>query len=118
MPPTAPIPVAPEGWRPEPNGHGPHGGDRLRSLLRRGDWGFGLWLLPMFVMAAMLGATAAFAFVVLYYGQQVNDLESVTRGARAEVIEAREEVRQASEDAQATIQELIENRRRAGSDGQ
>lgn len=90
----------------------------MRSLLRRGDWSFGLWLLPMFIMSAMVGATVAFAFVVAYYGQQISGLGSETRGARAEVIEAREEVRKAAEEAQATIQGHIDRRQRAGSDGQ
>lgn len=84
---------------------------RARSLLRRGELAFGLWLLPLFVASAMIGATLATAFVVAHYGRQVSTLKSETRDARAEVEQAREEVLEAAEDARRSIEEAVRRAR-------
>lgn len=80
------------------------------------DRGFGLLLLPMFLMAALLGATLAGALVILYYGQQVSRLEAETSDARAQVLEAREEVLEAAEEARRAIEQQVEEVRQALAD--
>ncbi|HVL97884.1 MAG TPA: trypsin-like peptidase domain-containing protein, partial [Egibacteraceae bacterium] len=89
---------------------------RFNELLVGSDRGFGLLLLPMFLMAALLGATLAGALAILYYGQQVSRLEAETSDARAQVQQARDEVLEAAEEARRSIEQQVEEVRQALAD--
>lgn len=53
---------------------------------------WGLWLLPLFLLTGLIGATLAGGLAVLYYSQQVAELREQTAGARARLDEAVDEV--------------------------
>jgi S1-C subfamily serine protease len=68
---------------------------RRRSLRERvlgGERNLGLWILPLFLLTATLGATAIGGLAVLYYGQQVRQLERTTAEARARLDETAAQV--------------------------
>lgn len=65
----------------------------------------GWWLLPLFLMVGLGGAVLAGSLVVVYYAQQVNQLEEETREAREDVAGASEEVRETADEALAAIEE-------------
>jgi S1-C subfamily serine protease len=65
----------------------------------------GWWLVPLFIMVGLGGAVLAGSLAVVYYAQQVSQLESETRGAREDLIGAADEVREA---ADAAIEEIDE----------
>ncbi len=88
--PHGPAADAPPGWRERLLG----GRDRL-----------GWWLLPLFVMVGLGGAVLAGSLAVVYYAQQVSQLESETREAREELVGAADEVRDAADEALAAIDE-------------
>lgn len=96
------TPHRPQTWQP-PVEDRPRGLERVRDLLLGGDRGFGLWVLPMFLVCALIGATLSGALAVLYFGQQVNRLEAETRDARAAVEEARDEALAVRDEALAAI---------------
>ena len=85
-------------------------------MMMGSDRGFGLLLLPMFLMAALIGATLTGALAILYYGQQVSRLEAQTSDARAQVLEAREEVLKTAEEAQRAIEAQVEEVRTSLAD--
>ena len=64
----------------------------------------GWWILPAFVAVGLAGAVMAGTLAVVYYSQQVADLESQTREGRQEVRGAVEEVNSAREQALDRIQ--------------
>lgn len=80
---------------------------RLSDRLLGDDRRVGLWILPLFVMAALLGATLIGGLAVLYYAQQVRGLEETTAAARQQLDEAVEDVEQAAEQAQSDIDEQV-----------
>jgi S1-C subfamily serine protease len=67
----------------------------------------GLWILPLFLMTGLLGATLAGTLAILYYGQQVSRLESTTAAVRDQLDEAVEEVSTTATDAQEQIEESV-----------
>ena len=75
----------------------------MRAVVFGDERRIGLWILPLFVMVALLGATLVGGLAVLYYAQQVRDLEETTAGARARLDEAVEDVESAAKDAQTDI---------------
>jgi S1-C subfamily serine protease len=92
----------------------PHGGDQRprpdwRERLLGGRDRLGWWLLPLFVMVGLGGAVLAGSLAVVYYAQQVSQLESETREAREELVGAAEEVREAADEALAAIDEEVES---------
>lgn len=91
----------------------PHrAGDRASPTWRERVLGgrdrLGWWLLPLFVMVGLGGAVLAGSLAVVYYAQQVSQLESETREAREELVGAAEEVRGAADDALEEIDEKVE----------
>ena len=79
-----------------------------RERLLGGRDRLGWWLLPLFVMVGLGGAVLAGSLAVVYYAQQVSQLESETREAREDLIGAADEVREAADEALATIDEEVE----------
>lgn len=84
---------------------------QVRDRLFGDDRHFGLWILPLFVMAALLGATLVGGLAVLYYAQQVRGLEETTASARRQLDQAVEDVEQAAEQAQEDIDEQLREAR-------
>ena len=80
---------------------------RARELLLGSPRRLGLWILPLFLVTALLGATLAGALAVLYYGQRVAQLEAATAGGRAEVEAAVERVTATADEAEAAIAEEV-----------
>jgi S1-C subfamily serine protease len=80
---------------------------QLRERLFGDDRHIGLWIFPLFVMAALLGATLIGGLAVLYYAQQVRSLEETTAAAREQLEEAVEDVERAAEQAQEDIDEQV-----------
>ena len=87
-----------------------------RDGSRRPDWRerllggrdrLGWWLLPLFVMVGLGGAVLAGSLAVVYYAQQVSQLESETRAAREDLIGAADEVREAADEALDAIDEEV-----------
>jgi S1-C subfamily serine protease len=81
--------------------------DQLREQLFGDERHIGLWIFPLFVMAALLGATLIGGLAVLYYAQQVRGLEETTAAAREQLDEAVEDVQRAAEKAQEDIDEQV-----------
>lgn len=78
----------------------------------------GLWIFPLFLLVALLAAVLAGGLAVLYYGQQVDDLEDTTAAARAEVVRVRDEVVAAASEAQAQLDRSLAEARDALAQGQ
>lgn len=81
------------------------------SLWRRvvGDTDrIGWWTLPAFLAVGLAGAVMAGALAVVYYSQQVSDLESETRQARQDLQAGVDDVDAAREDALAAIEEQVD----------
>ncbi len=79
-----------------------------RERLLGGRDRLGWWLLPLFVMVGLGGAVLAGSLAVVYYAQQVSQLESETREAREQLIGAADEVREAADEALEAIDEEVE----------
>lgn len=77
--------------------------ERVRDAVLGNERRIGLWIVPLFLIVALLGATLAGSVAALYYGQQVRRLESTTASARAEVEQARQEITATASEAQQTI---------------
>lgn len=71
----------------------------------------GWWLVPLFLMVGLGGAVLAGSLTVVYYAQQVNQLEQETRTAREEVVGAADDVREAAEDARESIDDQVASAR-------
>lgn len=67
----------------------------------------GLWLLPLFLITALLAAVVAGSLIVLVFNQRVARLEASTSQARGEVAAARDEVVAAVASAGAELEALI-----------
>lgn len=91
-PERTPTPGGPVGWR-----------ERLLGARDRLGW----WLLPLFVMVGLGGAVLAGSLAVVYYAQQVSQLESETRETREELSGAADEVRDAADEAMTAIDEEV-----------
>ena len=81
------------------------GGGSWRARLFGGRDRLGWWLLPLFLMVGLGGAVLAGSLAVVYYAQQVSQLESETREAREDLVGAADEVREAADEALAAIDE-------------
>lgn len=77
--------------------------ERVRDAVLGNERRIGIWIVPLFLIVALLGATLAGSVAALYYGQQVRRLESTTANARAEVEQARQEITATASEAQETI---------------
>ena len=87
------------------------GGPRGRSVWDRltGDLDHIGWsVLPLFVAVGLAGAVMAGALTVVYYSQQVSDLEAQTRDARGELDQAVVDVEDAASDALEAIGSEVE----------
>lgn len=71
------------------------------------DRHMGLWIFPLFVMAALLGAVTVGGLAVLYYAQEVGDLEAETAAAREQLREAVDDVDRAAKRAQEDIDKQV-----------
>lgn len=84
---------------------------RGRRAVREAAFGsqrrIGLWILPLFLITGLLGATLAGGLAVLYYAQQVSRLESTTAAARAEAIAAANRVEAAAAQAEESIRNQV-----------
>ena len=80
---------------------------QVRDRLFGDDRHIGLWILPLFVMAALLGATLIGGLAVLYYAQQVRDLEQTTAATRRQLDEAVEDVDRAAKQAREDIDQQV-----------
>jgi len=84
---------------------------RGRRAVREAAFGsqrrIGLWILPLFLITGLLGATLAGGLAVLYYAQQVSRLESTTAAARAEAIAAANRVEAAAVQAEEAIRSQV-----------
>lgn len=83
-----------------------------RGFFRRGrdvifgtERRIGIWTLPLFLIMGLLGATLSGGLALLYYGQQVRDLERTTSRARAQLDEVAEDLGQTAEEARKEIQD-------------
>lgn len=81
--------------------------ERIRDHLLGGQRHFGLWMLPLFIMTGLLGATLAGGLAVLYYAQQVADVKESTAAARAQLDEAVDTVTRAAEEARQSINQQV-----------
>lgn len=79
----------------------------VRERLLGGRDRLGWWMLPLFVMVGLGGAVLAGSLAVVYYAQQVSQLESETREAREDLVGAADEVREAADDALEAIDEEV-----------
>lgn len=77
----------------------------------------GWWILPAFLAVGLAGAVMAGALAIVYYSQQVSQLETQTREGRQEVQGAVEEVRQARDQALEELQAEVEAVRRSIAGG-
>lgn len=83
-----------------------------RGFFRRGrdvvfgtERRIGFWTLPLFLIMGLLGATLSGGLALLYYGQQVRDLERTTSRARAQLDEVAEDLGKTAEEARTQIQD-------------
>lgn len=67
----------------------------------------GLWILPLFLVTALLGATLAGGLVLLYYSQQVREIRESTTNIRGQIDEAMAEVDARVAEALAAIDEKV-----------
>lgn len=85
-----------------------------RGLLRKGrdvvmgtERRIGLWVLPLFLVMGLLGATLAGGLAMLYYGQQVRDLERSTTRVLAQLEERGAEIERIADEAQDSIEDQV-----------
>lgn len=84
---------------------------RLRDRLLGDDRHIGLWIFPLFVMAALLGAVLIGGLATLYYGQQVDDLETTTARARKNLDDVVADVSQSAKKARRDITKQVNQAR-------
>lgn len=84
---------------------------RLRGRVFGDDRHMGLWILPLFVMAALLGAVLIGGLAALYYGQQASELERTTATARRGLDNVVTDVNKAATDARKDIDKQVNQAR-------
>lgn len=84
---------------------------RLRDRILGDDRHVGLWILPLFMMAALLGAVLVGGLATLYYSQQVRDLEATTVRARRDLDRVVADVSQSATQARSEITEQVNQAR-------
>lgn len=90
---------------------------RARTFFFGSDRRLGFWILPLFLMTALLAATLAGGLAVLYYGQRVSKLETTTAAARAQLDAVSEDVNTTAEEAKAAIEEQVRQVRESLAQG-
>lgn len=90
---------------------------RTREVVLGSPQRLGLWILPLFVMVALLAATLVGALTVLYYGQRVSSLEATTATVAAELDDAVERVNATAAEAEAEIAEQVRRIRESLAEG-
>jgi S1-C subfamily serine protease len=98
---------------PQRRGVGRQVRDRVFGDERR----LGLWMLPLFLLTALLGATVVGGLAVLYYGQQVSRLEETTARARAQLDGAVADVEGTAERATKEIDDQVREVRESLAQG-
>lgn len=84
---------------------------RVRARLLGDERHIGLWIFPLFVMVALLGAVLIGGLATLYYGQQVGDLQATTTRARENLDEVVDDVSQQSKKARRDISRQVNQAR-------
>ncbi len=84
---------------------------RLRDRLLGDERHIGLWIFPLFVMAALLGAVLIGGLATLYYGQQVSDLEETTARARKNLDDVVGDVTTSAKQARRDINKQVNQAR-------
>ena len=84
---------------------------RLRDRLLGDDRHIGLWIVPLFVMAALLGAVLIGGLATLYYGQQVGDLQATTARARKNLDDVVANVSKSAKKARRDINKQVNQAR-------
>lgn len=84
---------------------------RLRTRLLGDERHIGLWIFPLFVMVALLGAVLIGGLATLYYGQQVGDLQATTARARENLDEVVNDVSEQSKKARRDITRQVNQAR-------
>jgi S1-C subfamily serine protease len=84
---------------------------RLRGRLLGDERHMGLWIFPLFVMAALLGAVLIGGLATLYYGQQVSDLEATTAKARKNLDDVVDDVSTSGTKARRAINKQVNQAR-------
>ncbi len=84
---------------------------RLRGRLFGDDRHLGLWIFPLFVMAALLGAVLIGGLAALYYSQQVAQLEDATDRARKNLDTVVASVDKTAKGARKDIQKQVNQAR-------
>lgn len=80
---------------------------KSRDVVMGTERRIGLWVLPLFLVMGLLGATLAGGLAMLYYGQQVRDLERSTTRVLAQLEERGAELEKTAEEAQKAIDEQV-----------
>lgn len=84
---------------------------RLRDRLLGDERHVGLWIFPLFVMAALLGAVLVGGLAALYYGQQAADLRESTERARKGIDDVVDDVENAADQARKDIRRQVNRAR-------
>lgn len=80
---------------------------KSRDLIMGTERRLGLWVLPLFLVMGLLGATLAGGLAMLYYGQQVRDLERSTTRVLAQLEERGAELEKTAEEAREAIEDQV-----------
>src|SRR5688572_29158587 len=96
---------------PRMQSEGRSGWSRLRSRLFGDERHIGLWIFPLFVMAALLGAVLIGGLSALYYGQQAADLKERTANAREGLDNIVGDVKSAAKTARKDIDRQVNRAR-------
>src|SRR5688500_8815940 len=84
----------------------------IREVVLGGERRLGLWILPLFLVTALLAATVVGGLAVLYYGQQVRALAATTaeaqQGLRTAARHVDADTRQARSDINKQVREARE----------
>lgn len=83
----------------------------MRDRLLGDERHLGLWILPLFVMVALLGAVLVGGLSALYYGQQAADLKETTAKARAGIDNVVDDVKEAAKTARKDIDRQVNRAR-------
>ena len=67
----------------------------------------GLWILPHFLVTALIGAALAGGLAALYYEQRVGQLEDATSSARGQILGTRDQVLEAAQESRDEIARLV-----------
>lgn len=80
---------------------------KSRDVVMGTERRIGLWVLPLFLVMGLLGATLAGGLAMLYYGQQVRDLERSTTRVLSQLEERGAQLEQTAEEAQKAIEDQV-----------